>query len=38
MSTLVEEAVEVLRQLPGDMQDTIARAILAYCDQSEPVL
>ena len=38
MSSLVDEAVEVLRQLPEDIQDAVARSILAYPDETEVVL
>jgi hypothetical protein len=38
MSTLVDEAVEVLRQLPDDLQNVIARSILAYSHENEAVL
>ena len=30
MSTLIEDAVEVLRQLPEDVQETAARTIIEY--------
>lgn len=30
MSTLIEDAVQVLRQLPEDVQEAAARAIIDY--------
>lgn len=38
MSALVDEAVEVLRQLPDDLQNAIARSILACSGETEVVL
>ena len=37
MTRRVEEAIEVLRDLPEDQQETVARAILDYASQDDGV-
>lgn len=37
MTTLLEQAIERLRDLPEDMQDSAARALIFQLDQIEQV-
>ena len=37
MTKMMQEAMEVLRELPEDRQETIARAILDYASHDEAV-